>query len=63
MSCHDFHSAQNDADGLITQDREAVREESSDGGVSSPVDDGKTENERLANFFAGLMKKTSSPRS
>ncbi|KAL1622685.1 hypothetical protein SLS56_008610 [Neofusicoccum ribis] len=55
-----------DADDMLKRlkDREANREEpNSDGGVSSPVDDGKTENERLANFFAGLMKKTSSPRS
>lgn len=48
---------------LFLQDREASREENGDSGVTSPVDDGKTENERLANFFAGLMKKTSSPRS
>ncbi|KAL1646586.1 hypothetical protein SLS58_003172 [Diplodia intermedia] len=54
-----------DADDMLKRlkDREAHREEDSNSGVTSPVDDGKTENERLANFFAGLMKKTSSPRS
>ncbi|EKG15126.1 Dynein 1 light intermediate chain [Macrophomina phaseolina MS6] len=55
-----------DADDMLKRlkDREASREENGgDSGVHSPVDDGKTENERLASFFAGLMKKTSSPRS
>ncbi|KAK7551484.1 dynein light intermediate chain-domain-containing protein [Phyllosticta citricarpa] len=55
-----------DADDMLKRlkDREATRDASAgDDGVTSPIDDGKTENERLANFFAGLMKKTSSPRS
>ncbi|KAF2139092.1 uncharacterized protein K452DRAFT_311035 [Aplosporella prunicola CBS 121167] len=52
-----------DADDMLKRlkDREASRDAAENGdpgsGVTSPVDDGKTENERLASFFAGLMKR------